>query len=80
VFRIKFFNSISVADPRYGAFLTFESGMGKRSRSGSEMDIPDHIFESLETIFWAKILKFFDGDPDPGYENFFTLDPGWKKF
>jgi hypothetical protein len=32
---------------------------------------PDHISESLETIFWVKILKFFDADPewkksDPG--------------
>jgi hypothetical protein len=23
---------------------------------GSGMNIPDHIFESLETIFWVKIL------------------------
>jgi hypothetical protein len=29
------------------------------------MNSPDHISESLETIFWVKILKFFD--------------PGWKK-
>jgi hypothetical protein len=29
---------------------------------------PDHISESLEIIFWVKILKFFDADP------------GWKKF
>jgi hypothetical protein len=28
----------------------------------------DHISESLETIFWVIILKFFDADP------------GWKKF
>jgi hypothetical protein len=28
----------------------------------------DHISEGLETIFWVKILKFFDADP------------GWKKF
>jgi hypothetical protein len=32
------------------------------------MNNPDHISESLETIFWVKILKFFDADP------------GWKKF
>jgi hypothetical protein len=32
------------------------------------MNNPDHIFESLETVFWVKILKFFDADP------------GWKKF
>jgi hypothetical protein len=28
--------------------------------------------ESLETIFWVKILKFFDADVDS--------HPGWKKF
>jgi hypothetical protein len=27
------------------------------------MNNPDHIIESLETIFWVKILKFFDADP-----------------
>jgi hypothetical protein len=36
--------------------------------SGSGMNNPDRITESLETIFWVKILKFFDADP------------GWKKF
>jgi hypothetical protein len=40
--------------------------MGKKSRSGSGMNMPDHISESLETIFWVKILKFFDEDADPG--------------
>jgi hypothetical protein len=35
---------------------------------GSGMNIPDHISESLETIVWVKILKFFD------------VDPGWKIF
>jgi hypothetical protein len=38
--------------------------------SGSGMNNPDHIFESLETIFWVKIIKFFnarDGkNSDPG--------------
>jgi hypothetical protein len=52
--------------------LTLGSGIGKNQdpdpRSKSEMDNPDHIFESLETNFWVKILKFFDADP------------GWKKF
>ncbi len=43
-------------------------------------NISDHISESLETIFWVKILKFFDVDPDPGSVIFFTLDPGWEKF
>jgi hypothetical protein len=30
------------------------------------MNIPDHISESLETISWVKKLKFFDANPDPG--------------
>jgi hypothetical protein len=40
------------------------------------MNIPDHIFESVETIFWVKKFKFFDADPDPRSGNFFILDPG----
>jgi hypothetical protein len=58
-------------DQGSGAFLTPGSGMGKKSRSGSEM----------RTNFWVtKIQKFFDADADqdPGF--FLTLDPGWKKF
>jgi hypothetical protein len=41
------------------------------------MNIPDHISESLETIFWVKntVLKVFDTDPDPGSEPL-TMDPG----
>jgi hypothetical protein len=35
--------SISIADPGSGAFLTPGSGSG--------MNIPDHIFQSWETIF-----------------------------
>jgi hypothetical protein len=38
------------------------------------MNNPDNISESLETIFWVKILQFFDADP--GSEIFLTLDPG----
>jgi hypothetical protein len=52
------------------------SGMGKKSRSGSGMNVPDHISESLETFSWVKILKFFYVDPDPGSGIFLTLDPG----
>jgi hypothetical protein len=42
--------------------------MGKKSRSGSGMKIPDHISDNSETIFWVKntVPKFFDADPDPG--------------
>jgi hypothetical protein len=37
------------------------------------MNIPDHISESLETVFFGlKILKFFDADPDPGSGIFLT--------
>jgi hypothetical protein len=37
--------------------------MGKKSGSGSGMNNTDHISESVETVFWVKILKFFDEDP-----------------
>ncbi len=33
------------------------------------MNNPGHISESLETIFWVKILKLFDAGPDPGWKN-----------
>jgi hypothetical protein len=32
------------------------------------MNNPGHIFASLETIFWVKILKIFDADPGSGME------------
>jgi hypothetical protein len=44
--------SVAVPDLGSGAFLTRGSGMGTKSRSVSVMNIPDHISESLETIFW----------------------------
>ncbi len=50
--------------------------MGKKSRSGSGMNIPDRISESSETIFGLKMLKLFDSDARPGI--FLTLDPEWK--
>jgi|LakMenEpi03Aug12_release.lakeMendotaPanAssembly.Ray.scaffolds.fasta_scaffold6598981_1 hypothetical protein len=54
-------------DPGSGAFLT----------PGSGINIPDHIFESLETILWVK-YTYFDADVDPGSGIFLTLDPGLK--
>jgi hypothetical protein len=48
--------------------------MGKQARSGSGMNIPDHISESLETILWVKVLKFFD--TDPGWKKNRVRDPG----
>jgi hypothetical protein len=32
------------------------------------MNNPNHISESLETIFWAKIHKFFEADTGSGIE------------
>jgi hypothetical protein len=49
-------------------FLTPKSGMGKKSGSGSGMNNPDHISESLKSIFCAKIPIFF------------YVDLGWKIF
>jgi hypothetical protein len=40
------------------------------------MNIPDHISESLKTIFGLKIRKLFYADPDPGTGIFLTLVPG----
>ncbi len=48
----------SVADPGAVVFLTPGSGMGKKSRSRSGMNIPYHISESLKQLC--------DVDPDPG--------------
>jgi hypothetical protein len=61
-----------VADPDPGWAKSQDSDPG----SGSGMIIPDHISESLETIFWAKIpvLEFFDAVGDPGI--FLTFGSG----
>jgi hypothetical protein len=42
--------------------------MGKKLGSGSGMNNPDHISESLKTIFWVKILNSL----------MWIRDPGWK--
>jgi hypothetical protein len=42
------------------------------------MNKTDHISESLETIFWVKIFKFFDADAE--MEKIRIRDPGWKKY
>jgi hypothetical protein len=54
------------------AFLTPGSGMGKKIRI--RIKNPDHISESLETIFWVKILKIFDADPGSGMEKIWIRD------
>ncbi len=35
-----------------------------------------YFSEFIKTIFWVKILRFFDVDPDPGSGMFLTLVPG----
>jgi hypothetical protein len=42
--------------------------LGKKSGSGSGMNIPDYISEILEKNFWVKILKFIDAYPGFGME------------
>jgi hypothetical protein len=42
------------------------------------MNNPYHISESLETIFWVKILEFFDADPGSGMEKIRIWDTEWK--
>jgi hypothetical protein len=54
--------------------------MGIKSGSGSGMNNPDHISESLEIIFLVTILKFFDEDPGSRMEKTRNRDSGWKKF
>jgi hypothetical protein len=61
-------------DPGSGAFLTSGSGMGKKSRSGSGMNIPDHIFESFDADQGSGI--FFALDPGSGMEKIRIRNPG----
>ncbi len=49
--------------------------MGKKSGSGSVMNSPDHISESLETIVLVKILKFFYADQGSRIRDGKNLDP-----
>ncbi len=69
-------SSVADTDQGCGAYLTPGSGMGKKSGSGSGMNNPDHISESLESIFWGNILKFFYTDPGSGMGKF---GPGMEK-
>jgi hypothetical protein len=49
--------------------------MGRKSRSGSGMNITGHISESFETIFWVQNTQIiFDADPDPGSGILLTMD------
>ncbi len=41
---------------------------------------PKSYFRELKkTIFWVKILKFFDVDPGSGMDKIRIRDPGWNK-
>jgi hypothetical protein len=71
---------IQIRDPGYEIRRLFDPriwdpGWVKNQDSdwGSKMNNPDHISESLETIFWVKIflMRFKDGK---------NSDPGRKKF
>jgi hypothetical protein len=44
--------------------------------SGFEMNNLDHISERLETIFWVKILKFFEADPGSWMEKIWIRGSG----
>jgi hypothetical protein len=68
ILNIELTHSVADPGPESGALLIPESGMGKKSGSGSGMNNPDHISKSLKPFFCVTILKFFDADP------------GWKKF
>jgi hypothetical protein len=69
-FRIRYrYVRYSVADPGSGAFLPPGSGMGKKSGSGIRIrdEPPGSYFRELKkTMFWVKILKFFDVVPGSG--------------
>ncbi len=51
--------------------------MGTKVKIRIRDEHPGSYSESLETIFWVKILKFFDADPGSGI--LMTLDPGSGK-
>jgi hypothetical protein len=53
-----------------------DPGMGKKSGSGSGMNYPDHISESLETIFWVKYLNTLMRIRDSGWKKIRIRDPG----
>ncbi len=71
---MKYFFIFSVADPDpgSGAFLTPGSGIrdGLKSGSGSGMNNPDHISESLGTIFGLNYLNSLMRIRDPELEQF----------
>ncbi len=43
------------------------------------MNIFDHISENLETIFWVKIFKFSNADPNSWSGNLFDPESDMEK-
>ncbi len=54
--------------------------MGKKSRSGSGMNIPDHISVSLETFFWDKNSLILWCGYGTGIRNLLDPGSGMEKF
>jgi hypothetical protein len=55
---------LQIRDPEFFYPWIRDTGWDPESR----MNIPDLIFENLVSVFGLKILKFFDADPDSGWE------------
>ncbi len=51
------------------------SGMGKNKDPDPDEKPGSYLRELRKQFFGLKILKFVDGDPDPGSGIFSTLDP-----
>jgi hypothetical protein len=79
-----YFISVADPDPGFGIRCLFDPWIRDtgRVKTGPEagMNNPDHISESLETNFWAKILKLFEADPGWKKVGSGIQDPGWRKF
>ncbi len=65
-------SSVADPDPGSGAFLHLDPGRVKSQDPdpGFGMSNPDHSSKSLETIFWVKIIKFFDANPGLRWKKF----------
>ncbi len=73
-----YYTVLSVPDP--GSSTFFDPGIKEENKSRSGIGILDkyvvvHFSESLETIFWVKILNFFVSSV---LRNRRIRDPGWK--
>jgi hypothetical protein len=64
-------------DPVFFCLVDPGSSIGK-IQTGSGMNIPDHITESLEPFFGLKYLNSLMWMRIRDPEIFLTLDPGWK--